>query len=117
MQPSLPQSIFTLSQTERQSKDELFQTLITQDNVTIERIVSTGQSSPEDFFYDQYQDEWVAVLSGFAKLEIDGQGIREMRPGDFVFLPKRLRHRVAHTDNPTVWLAVHIRANNIAKEE
>lgn len=108
MQSSIPENLFKLSESERQSNEELFQSLMSQGNVTIERIVSTGQSSPEGFHYDQEQDEWVAVLSGFAKLEIDGLGVREMHPGDFVFIPKRLKHRVAHTDNPTVWLAIHI---------
>ncbi len=75
----------------------------------IERIVSTGQSSPEGFWYDQSQDEWVIVLSGHAGLLIEGEAERRLGSGDFVFLPARKRHRVTWTapDRPTLWLAVH----------
>ena len=30
--------------------------------IMIERIISTGQASPEGFWYDQDFDEWVVVL-------------------------------------------------------
>lgn len=34
----------------------------------IERIISTGQSSAPDFWYDQPEAEWVVLLSGAARL-------------------------------------------------
>ena len=78
--------------------------------VRIERIVSTGQASPEGFWYDQEQDEWVVVLRGSASLEVEGEedGI-DMGPGDWIYLPAHRRHRVAATgtSEPTIWLAVH----------
>ena len=37
----------------------------------IERIVSFGQSSPDGFWYDQDQAEWVIVLKGEAKLLLE----------------------------------------------
>ena len=42
---------------------ELAETLIQQGDMKIERIVSTGQSSPEFGWYDQPLAEWVMVLS------------------------------------------------------
>ncbi len=76
----------------------------------VERIVSTGQASPPDFWYDQDWAEWVVVLSGAAGLLIEGEDApRRLGPGDYVELPPHLRHRVEWTDpeRPTVWLAVH----------
>ncbi len=90
--------------------EEVFDQLLRREGVTIERIVSRGQASPEDFWYDQETHEWVLVLRGRAGLELEGRdGVVELGPGDYLDLPAHLRHRVAWTaaDEPTVWLAVH----------
>jgi cupin 2 domain-containing protein len=75
--------------------------------VRIERIVSTGHKSPEGFWYDQPEHEWVMVLKGAARLQIEDRVV-EMLPGDSVNIPAHQRHRVEWTspDEPTVWLAV-----------
>src|SRR5262245_27421574 len=41
---------------------EVVQTLIRAADVRIERIISHGHASPEGFWYDQGQHEWVVVL-------------------------------------------------------
>lgn len=89
--------------------EELFTTLAALPGVRIERIVSTGQSSPDGFWYDQEWDEFVLLVAGSATLQVDGEGDRPLSPGDWVLLPARTRHRVAATaaGGPTVWLAVH----------
>ncbi len=92
------------------SEGEVTQELVRDGGMKIERIVSSGQSSPEGFWYDQETSEWVIVLSGRAGLEIEGEDeILEMGPGDYVDLPAHCRHRVAWTaeGEPTVWLAIH----------
>lgn len=91
---------------------ERFDTLLARPGLRIERIVSTGQASPADFWYDQPQDEWVCVLAGAAAVLIEGEAApRVLKPGDWLELPAHVRHRVVSTDagQPTVWLAVHIR--------
>lgn len=93
------------------SPDEVFETLVEHGGTKIERIVSRGQASPPDFWYDQETDEWVMVLAGRARLEIEGEETPvELGPGQWIDLPAHTRHRVAWTsdDPPTVWLAVHI---------
>ena len=87
---------------------EITGTLLSGRNVLIERIVSTGQASPEGFWYDQEEDEWVAVLQGRAKLAWDDGRELVMEPGDWVLLPAHERHRVEWTSkNPAcIWLAV-----------
>ncbi len=90
--------------------EELFTTILEAGTFRIERIVSHGHTSPEGFWYDQDQHEWVVLLKGLARLrfEMDDQSI-EMKPGDFINIPAHTKHRVEWTtpDEPTIWLAVH----------
>jgi cupin 2 domain-containing protein len=89
---------------------EQFDDLLTAPGFKIERIVSTGQSSPPGFWYDQGWIEWVLLLSGAAAVEFEGEAApRELVPGSYLHIPPGCRHRVAWTssDEPTVWLAVH----------
>ena len=94
----------------RQLPVELCTTLLQAADVQIERIVSHGHASPEGFWYDQDQDEWVLVLQGAARIRFE-DGIVEMKPGDFINIPAHRRHRVEWTtpDELTIWLAVHYR--------
>jgi cupin 2 domain-containing protein len=78
-------------------------------SVRIERIVSRGQSTPPDYWYDQHEHEWVVVLKGQARLRVEGQsGIIQLGRGDTIFLPAHTKHRVDWTDprHDTVWLAL-----------
>lgn len=89
---------------------EHIDTLLSRPGLRIERIVSYGQASPPDFWYDQPQNEWVVVLSGSAGLRLEHEAAqRTMRPGDCIELPAHCRHRVEWTDSTqaTVWLAIH----------
>ena len=91
--------------------DEVMETLVNSGNVRIERIVSSGQSTPVGEWYDQQQDEWVLVLTGSAGLIFENEaGVLALTAGDYVMIPARCRHRVAWTDSreKTVWLAVHV---------
>jgi cupin 2 domain-containing protein len=89
--------------------EELVQTLLGAPGLRIERIVSQGHASPEGFWYDQATHEWVLLLSGAARLLLEGEGPLELRPGSFVDIPAHQRHRVEWTDpgRPTIWLAIH----------
>lgn len=94
--------------------DEVYRTLFDQDGVRIERIVSTGQSSPPGFWYDQEYRECVLLLAGAARLRFgDETGERTLKPGDFLVIPPHRRHRVEWTDpdQTTVWLAIHCMGN------
>ena len=91
---------------------EIVDELLSRSGLRIERIVSTGQTTPENQPYDQDHDEWVLLLSGAARLWLDGEGERALRPGDCLLIPAHQRHRVTFTapDQPTVWLAIHLPA-------
>ena len=88
---------------------EQFTDLLARPGIRIERIVSTGQTTPADAPYNQPHDEWILLLAGAARLWIDGDGERDLRPGDHVLIPAHRVHRVTWTapDAPTVWLAIH----------
>jgi len=89
---------------------ETAEILLSLPGVRIERIASFGQASPGGFWYEQDEEEWVAVLEGEAVLEWEDGRKLGMKPGDWVFLPAKERHRVAWTapGRPTLWLAVFV---------
>jgi cupin 2 domain-containing protein len=88
---------------------EVFTQVLAREGVRIERIVSTGQATPADQPFRQAHDEWVLLLAGSAALRIEGEGERELRPGDHVLIAANRAHWVTRTakDEATVWLAVH----------
>lgn len=89
--------------------EELLTPLAAGNRFRLLRVVSTGQATPPDEWYDQPENEWVVLLSGRAGLRIAGETTRELVPGDWMLLPAHRRHRVEWTaqDQPTVWIAVH----------
>jgi cupin 2 domain-containing protein len=90
--------------------DELFTTIHSANKFRVERIVSQGHCSPEGFWYDQNEHEWVIVLEGDASIQF--QADREtmyLKPGSYLRIPAHTRHRVVRTSSTgqTVWLAIH----------
>jgi cupin 2 domain-containing protein len=93
-----------------QSADEVLDVLLERPDLRIERIVSTGQTTPEGEWYDQASDEFVLLVSGAARFRIEGETEdRALEEGDWILLPAHCRHRVTWTQAapPTVWLAIH----------
>jgi cupin 2 domain-containing protein len=92
--------------------EEVTADLLTRSDLRIERIVSTGQATPIDTWYDQDWNEWVLLLRGSARLLFENEPeARPLGPGDYVNIPAHRRHRVEWTtpEEPTVWLAIHYR--------
>ncbi|MDD3325205.1 MAG: cupin domain-containing protein [Sulfurospirillaceae bacterium] len=88
------------------SNEEIFQTILQNNKVKIERIVSFGQTSQKDFWYNQNKDECVLVLDGSATIEYDDGSAYNLNKGDFLYIGANQKHKVTYTQNPTVWLAV-----------
>jgi cupin 2 domain-containing protein len=86
---------------------ELKETLVQAKHVRIERIVSHGQASPDGFWYDQAENEWVLVVQGAARLQFEDETI-ELKPGVWINIPAHHKHRVEWTspNELTIWLAV-----------
>ena len=74
----------------------------------IERIVSKGHSSPDVGWYDQDENEWVMVISGYGVIEFfDGRKVT-LKQGDYITINAHEKHKVIETapTKNTVWLAV-----------
>lgn len=86
---------------------ELLVTLLDSAHVRVEKIISHGHASPDGFWYDQAEHEWVVVLQGMARLTVEQASV-ELKPGDFINIPAHQKHRVEWTtpEEPTIWLAI-----------
>lgn len=83
---------------------ECMETLHRQENVMIERI---GSNRAVSVWYDQPHDEWVVLVQGSAKIEFENE-TKQLQRGDYLFLPAHCRHRVVHTSENALWLAVRM---------
>lgn len=89
---------------------ETFLKILNQKNIRIERIVSNGQSSPAQGWYDQEDNEWVIVLEGKAVIIFEkNEKTISLDKGDYMNIPSHTKHKVAWTDpaKKTIWLAIH----------
>ena len=88
---------------------ELFESIVANDNILIERIVSTGQITPPGEWYDQDKDEWVILLQGEAILAYEYGSQIKLTAGNYLLIPAHQKHRVEYTSSnpPCIWLAVH----------
>mgnify|MGYP000359670791 CR=1 FL=1 len=87
---------------------EIFTDLFKHENIRIERIVSKGQISPENGYYDQNENEWVMVLQGAGIIAFDDDSEVKLEKGDYLNIPKNKKHKVTWTDPDfvTIWLAI-----------
>lgn len=77
--------------------------------IRIERIVSEGQKSPPDFYYQQEEDEWVYIVEGSATLYLkDENKFISLEKGNLFYLPAHQLHRIEKTSSKqkTIWLAI-----------
>lgn len=92
----------------KELSEELFENIISKENLKIERIVSDGHTSPDSGWYDQDSNEWVILLQGEAVISYNnGDNIR-LKSGDYVNIPSHTKHKVSWTkpNTKTIWLAV-----------
>ena len=89
---------------------EVSELLLQRPGIRMERILSTGQASPPGFWYDQTEDEWVAVLQGVGVLQWEDGRLTELRSGDWILIPAHQKHRVERTSvkPPCIWLALFV---------
>lgn len=90
--------------------EEIIETIISGKNIEVERIISNGQSSPDDFWYNDPRNEFVIVLKGSGTLRFKkDNNLITLLPGDYINIPAHCEHRVEKTDQTqeTIWLAVY----------
>ncbi len=71
--------------------EELVERLAEGKGVRIERIVSRGHASPEGFWYDQDEDEFVLLVQGEAEIEFNDRSDC-LKAGDWRMIPKHCKH-------------------------
>ena len=88
---------------------EIFEEILSSDKISIERIVSQGQVSPKQGWYDQEKDEWVLILQGEGRILYDDGREFSLAKGDYLNIPAHTKHKVIWTDpkKATIWLAIH----------
>ena len=84
---------------------EIFETILKHKNVEIKKIISNTLKTPQTFC--QKEDEFVVLLKGCAKIEINGE-IKKLKAGDYLFIPANTPHKVLKTKKIAIWLAIHI---------
>lgn len=89
--------------------EERVEQLMATGHVRIDRIISRGQTAPASGWYDQPQDEWVALLQGEARIEFQGAPEVSLKAGDWILIHAHQKHRVTFTSTEPacIWLAVH----------
>lgn len=92
-------------------ESEVFEDVLKSDHVRIERILSNGQTSPDEGWYDQSEHEWVLILEGAGQIEYEDGSNVSLKKGDYLYIPAHKKHRVSWTDPEqiTVWLAIFYR--------
>jgi cupin 2 domain-containing protein len=84
---------------------EHVESIVSSDGVVVEQILSGVLDETVEFRQDHA--EWAVVLTGRAMLEVRGERI-DLEPGNWVFIPTDVPHRVTWTQPRTTWLAVHM---------
>ena len=84
---------------------EIFETILKHKNIEIKKIVSNTLNTPQKFI--QKEDEFVVLLKGCAKIEINGE-VKKLKAGDYLFIPANTPHTLLKTKKIAIWLAIHI---------
>ncbi len=84
---------------------ENFYTHLQTEHTQIKTIVSNTLTTPQTF--TQECDEWVVVLQGCAKIQMD-KSVYKLKKGDTLFIPANTQHTLLKTKKVVVWLAVYI---------
>lgn len=91
--------------------NEQFEKLLVSKRFLLERIVSFGHPSPEGFWYEQDQNEWVLLIKGSAVIEYSCGMEQILHEGDCIILPHHVKHRVKSVSSDAIWLALHYSDN------
>ena len=88
------------------SGEEEFLDIVSGGSFKLEHIKSFGDASADGFWYDQDNNEWVALINGEAVLEFE-EGTLELVSGDSLIIEAHQKHRVLRTSLDAVWIALH----------
>ncbi|MDU3136022.1 MAG: cupin domain-containing protein [Anaerococcus prevotii] len=84
--------------------EEVEEGIFENDRVRALRTMSLNQVTD---FMVQDEDEFVILMEGLASIETEDEIVR-MKRGDFLFIPKGLRHRVIDQDK-AIWFCLFVK--------
>ena len=84
--------------------EEVEEGIFENDRVRALRTMSLNQVTD---FMVQDEDEFVILMDGFASIETESEAVR-MKKGDFLFIPKGLRHRGIDQDK-AIWFCLFVK--------
>lgn len=87
---------------------ETIEILYENDKIRIEKIISRGAITPESFWYDQNEDEFVLLKKGEATLEFENKIIK-IKANEQYYINKHKKHRVSYTSKDAEWLCVFVK--------
>lgn len=102
----MKKSVRNIYSVEGVAKDKEFSELIlsADGEFKMERVISFGHPSPDGFWYDQLEDEWVLLAKGSAQIEFERGDIVDMIAGDYLVIMAGMRHKVTEVTEDAVWL-------------
>lgn len=105
-----PNNIYSLKGVNYSAQEEHVDSLYKNKQIHIKRIVSHGQLTPPDQWYDQSEVEWVVLVQGQASLEFEKGNMVHMEAGDYLKIDAGNRHKITYTSKypPCIWVAVYI---------
>ena len=88
---------------------EIFQNILSSKRIIIERIISSGQMTPNGIWLSEKTDEWVILLKGKAEISFRSGEKFNLEKGDYILIKSGTKHRVNYTSkNPEcIWIAIH----------
>lgn len=88
--------------------EEVFDLLLKNEKIKIERIISKGHTSPKSGWYNQNKNEWVIVLKGEALIAFENGENVKLNAGSHLHISAHTKHKVEWTapETETIWLAV-----------
>jgi len=79
--------------------------------IKVEKIISYGYKSPNNFWYEQNEKEYVYILQGSGTLLFENNNEVILKQGDKYLIESNLKHKVCYTslNPPCVWLCMFVK--------
>lgn len=84
-------------------------------DIRIEHVFMPSKSSPHEFWYDSFEDEWGLVISGNITFQYHEVDFREETycKGQQFYMPRHQKHRIVITSLDCVVLCVFIKSKGV----
>lgn len=90
------------------SDEELIETILSNKNLTVNKIISPHAPNGFETIYIQDDNELVFLIQGVAHIDMQSKTIK-LQKGDYLYIPKNEKHRISFTSKEplAIWLCIH----------